>query len=372
MSDPIRVAVLGYGLAGRVFHCPFLTAVPGLELAAIMQRHGDAAAEIYPQARILRSPEEALADPTLDLVVIATPNDTHAPLALAALATGKHVIVDKPLAPTSAAIAELIAAAKQSGKLLIPFHNRRWDGDFLTLQQVLATGELGRLAKVISHWDRFRPAPRPGAWREAPGDAHGLLQDLGPHLLDQALALFGLPQRLTGSVRRDRDGSATEDAFDIILEYDRPGGHRLLFACHSTMLAADPAPRFRVHGTAGSFTKCGLDPQEAHLVADGRHPPQLGSSVPWISEPESAWGTLTLAPDPIHHPAALTRTPVPTLEGDYRLFYANVRDALRGTAKPAVTALDAWRIARLIELARESSQQARTLPVNLQPEPQNS
>ena len=369
MNDPIRVAVLGYGLAGRVFHCPFVSAVPGLELAAIVQRTGNTAAEIYPLARILRSADEAIAAPTIDLIIVGTPNDTHESLALAALKAGKHVVVDKPLAPTSAAIRALMDAARDAGKLLIPFQNRRWDGDFLTLQQLLAENKLGRIAKVISHWDRFRPAPRVGTWKEAAGDAHGLLQDLGPHLLDQALALFGTPQRLTASVRRDRDRSDIEDAFDIVLEFDgakgQPAGHTLLFACHSTMIAADAAPRFRVHGTSGSFTKFGLDPQEAHLVADGRHPPTLGSSIPWLSEPEADWGVLTLAADPVNHPADLTRTRVPTLTGDYRLFYADVRDAIQGIAKPAVTAADAWRVARLIELARESSRDRRTVPVDL-------
>ena len=372
-QESIRVAVLGYGLAGRVFHCPFVSAVPGLELAAIVQRtppSGESAAQIYPMAKILRSAEEAFADPSIDLIIVGTPNDTHESLTEAALAAGKHVVVDKPMAPTSAGVRNLMTAAQNAGKLLIPFQNRRWDGDFLTVKHVLDGGKLGRIAKVISHWDRFRPAPRAGTWKESAGDAHGLLQDLGPHLLDQAMALFGTPQRLTASVRRDRDHSEIEDAFDIVLEYDRPGqsgqaGHTLRYACHSTMIAADAAPRFRVHGTSGSFTKSGLDPQEAHLVADGRHPPQLGSSVPWLSEPESDWGTLTTAADPIDKPAELTRTHIPTLDGDYRLFYANVRDALRGTAKPAVTAADAWRVARLIELARESSRERRTLTVDL-------
>ncbi len=377
MSDPIRVAVIGYGLAGRVFHCPFVSAIPGLSLEAVVQRHGNEAAETFPTARILRTPEAAFNDPAIDLVIIATPNETHEPLARAALAAGKHVVVDKPLAPSSAAILSLAELAKTAGKLLIPFHNRRWDGDFLTLQQLLHQEKLGRVVKVISHWDRFRPTPREGTWKEHAGDAHGLLQDLGPHLLDQALTLFGLPQRLTASIRKDRDGSEIEDAYDITLTYDRTttaarpalaGAPQptdtLLYECHATMIAADAAPRFQVHGTRGSFTKCGLDPQEAHLVADGRHPPTLGSSVPWIEDPEKSWGTLTLAPDP-RQPAILTHERLPTLQGDYRLFYAGVRDAILGNVAPPVTAIDAVRVARLIELARQSSQEARTLDVRL-------
>ncbi len=381
MHDPIRVAVLGYGLAGRVFHCPFVSAVPGLHLEVIMQRHTEGAAEIYPQARVVRTPEAVFADPAVDLVIVATPNDTHEEFAHAALLAGKHVVVDKPVAPSSAAVLALAEAARTAGKHLIPFHNRRWDGDFLTLQQLLREDRLGRIVKVISQWDRFRPTPRESTWKEQPGPAHGILQDLGPHLLDQALTLFGLPQRITASVRHDRAGSEIEDAFDLVLSYDLPSTtalpatlhpaaappfHAMQFECHATMIAADAAPRFQVHGTTGSYTKCGIDPQEAHLVADGRHPPQLNSSVPWIAESESAWGTLTLAPDP-RQPAVLTRTPQPTRMGDYRLFYAAVRDALLGTAPPPVTAIDAYRLARLIELARESSQARRTLDIDFAP-----
>lgn len=370
MSEPIRVAVLGFGLAGRVFHCPFVSAIPGLELAAIVQRKGDEAAEAYPQARVLRSADDALADQTIDLVVVGTPNETHETLALAALRAGKHVVVDKPMAASSAGAATLIRAARDAGKQLFPFHNRRWDGDFLTIRTLLAEGRLGRLAAVHSQWDRFRPVPRAHTWKEADNDANGLLQDLGPHLLDQALALFGLPQRLTASVRREREGTKIEDAFDILLEFDRPAAagtaaHTLRYTCGSTMIAADAAPRFRVNGTSGSYSKCGVDPQEAHLVADGRHPPRFGSSVPWISEPEAAWGTLTLAAEPANRPAELTRATLPTQEGDYRFFYAGVRDAILGAAPAPVGALDAWRVARLIELARESSRLRQTVEMDL-------
>lgn len=382
MPETVRVAVLGYGLAGRVFHCPFVSAVPGLSLEVIMQRHGDGAEELYPQARIVRSPEEIFTDPKIDLVIVATPNDTHETYARAALEAGKHVVVDKPVAPSSAGALALAEAARNAGKHLIPFHNRRWDGDFLTVQHLLQEEKLGRIVKIVSHWDRFRPLVREATWKEQPGLAHGILQDLGPHLLDQALVLFGIPQKLTASVRRDRAGSAIEDAFDLTLSYSvhsgtalaassNPAlaaslGYTLQYECHASMIAADAAPRFRVHGTHGSYAKCGLDPQEAHLVADGRHPPQLGSSVPWIEEPESLWGHLTTAPDP-RQPATLSRTPFPTRMGDYRLFYAGVRDALLHDAPVPVTAIDAYRVARLIELARESSELGRTVDVDLSP-----
>jgi scyllo-inositol 2-dehydrogenase (NADP+) len=365
---PIRAAVLGYGLAGRIFHCPFISAVPGLELAAIAfrseesaQRNGDFVAAAYPAARILRSFDDAFADPAIDLIVVATPNETHFSLAAQALRAGKHVVVDKPLTGTSAEARELITLATQQGKLLAPFHNRRFDGDFLTLRKLIADATLGRIVHISSHFDRFRPVQRVGSWKESAGQANGLLFDLGPHLVDQAIALFGAPQAITASVRFDRDVTAIDDAFDLILDYDL-AGHTLRYECHATMIAAENAPRFHANGTQGSFVKYGLDPQETALK-DGARPPQLGDPSNWLGESEPAWGTLTIAPDPAE-PTQLQHTKLPTLHGDYRLFYASVRDAILGTAPLAIPAEDAFRTIKLLELALQSSHRQRTLPVD--------
>jgi predicted dehydrogenase len=362
-NTPIRTAVLGYGLAGRVFHCPFVAAVPGLELAAIVVKSPEraaAAAAAYPKARTVATAAEVFADPAIDLIVVGTPNDTHVELATAALHAGKHVVVDKPMAGSSAAARALITLATAQGKLLAPFHNRRLDGDFLTVRKLLTEGSLGRVTQVISHYDRFRPLQRPNTWKES-GAGNGLLFDLGPHLVDQAIALFGAPTHITASVRRDRDQTDIEDAFDIAFDYTY-NNHSLRYECSATMLAADPAPRFRVHGTHGSYTKTGLDPQEAALLG-GARPPQLGSQEPWLPEPESAWGTLTLATERTE-PVQLERTKFPTVTGDYRRFYANVRDAIRGDAPLAIPAEDAFRTIRLLELAFQSSAEARTLPID--------
>jgi scyllo-inositol 2-dehydrogenase (NADP+) len=361
MSLPIRTAVLGYGFAGRIFHSPFISAVPGLELSAIVQRHGDNAAGDYPKARILRSVEEAFADPAIDLIVVATPNETHFDLAKAALKAGKHVVIDKPFAASSAQARELITLATQQGKVIAPFHNRRFDGDFVTLRKIVAEGTLGRITQVISHYDRYRPVQRTGSWKEAGGGANGLLFDLGPHLVDQALALYGSPKFITASVRTERDVSLIEDAFDIVLDFELGGERSLRYECHSTMIAAEAAPRFRVHGTHGSFLKYGLDVQEAALLA-GARPPQLGSQEPWLPEPEAAWGTLALAPNPAE-PTQIVRRKVPTEVGDYRHFYASVRDAILGVSPLKIPAEDAYRTIRLLELALQSSEQKRTLAV---------
>jgi len=362
-KQPVKAAVIGFGLAGRVFHAPFISAVPGLQLSAIVQRSGDEAAKAYPATKILRSVEEALASDA-DLIVVGTPNETHFPLAKQALEAGKHVVVDKPVAATSEEVLTLAKLAAEKHLVFAPYHNRRWDGDFLTIKALLLQHALGRLTTFESHFDRFRPIPRPGTWKEAGNPANGMLFDLGPHLIDQALALFGPPQSLTASVRTDREDSAIEDAFDIALHYPK-----LMAYCRATMIAADPSPRFLLHGTGGSFRKYGLDPQEPALVAGAKVPrlPENGRATDeWLHEDPNLWGMLTLAPDPAD-PRTLITHEVQTEPGDYRGFYVSVRDAILGTAPLAVTPEAAYRTIRLLELARESSESGRTLPVEFTP-----
>ena len=357
----VGVGVIGFGLAARVFHCPFVSAVPGLTLRAIAQRQGGEAAAAYPEARIVRSVADLLEDPAVQLVVVATPNETHYDLAAQALRAGKHVVIDKPFAATSEQAGALIELARAKGLVLAPFHNRRWDGDFLTLKQVLAGGALGRVVTLESHFDRFRPVLREGTWKEAGNPANGLLFDLGPHLVDQAVALFGVPKTIWASVRRDRDGSAIEDAFDICLGFSHKNGARLTVWCRSSMLACEASPRFLVHGTRGSFRKFGVDPQEPALLAGARLP-RLGEPGEWLREDESLWGTLTVAPRPAE-PAILVRETVPTELGDYRGYYANVRDAVLGVAELEVAPEAGFAVIKLLEMARESSESGRVLSI---------
>ena len=357
----VGVGVVGYGLGGRVFHAPFVSAVPGLRLVSIMQRKGDDAAKAYPTARIDRSVEDLLGDKEIELVVVSTPNETHFKLAKQALEAGKHVVIDKPFAATSEEALELGRLAKSKGLLVIPFHNRRWDGDFLTIKKLLAENAVGRLVTFESHFDRFRPTPRENTWKEAGNPANGMLFDLGPHLVDQVLALFGAPEKITASVRADRDETAIEDAFDITLHYPGKDGKGLLAHCRTSYLACINAPRFLLHGTKGSFLKFGLDPQEPALVG-GSKVPVLGSPEVWLQEPETAWGKLVVAPVP-SDPAMLVDKQIKTEAGDYRGFYANVRDAILGKAPLAVTPEDGYRLIKLLELARMSSAEERTLNV---------
>jgi predicted dehydrogenase len=357
MTEPIRVGVIGFGLAGRIFHTAVIQATPGLELAAVVQRSGDDAKKEYPEAHQARSIEELLADPGIRLVVIATPSYSHYDLAKQCLHEQRNVVIDKPFTLKSEEAAELIRTARHRKLLLAAYQNRRWDGHFRTLRSVIKGGELGRLVSFESHFDRFRPAPRRDVWRESGGPGGGTLFDLGPHLIDEALTLFGAPDTITASVRVEREHAAVDDAWDILLEYEHP--YRFTAALRATLTACAPGPRYVVHGTKGSFTKWGLDPQEDQLKA-GMRPDAPGFG----EEPESAWGELKLCSE---SGPAIRR--VKTERGDYRGFYENVRDVLLGKAELEVKPEQAWRTTRLIELARESSGQGRRLKVDFSAQP---
>jgi scyllo-inositol 2-dehydrogenase (NADP+) len=343
MAKDIRVGVIGFGLAGQIFHTVVIAETPGLELAAIVQRSGDEAAKTYPGVQICRSIEEMLNDNSIQLAVVATPSYSHFENALECLNAGRNVLIDKPFTLTSIEAEPLIEEARKRGVLVTAYQNRRWDGDFITLKQVLASGSLGRVVSYESHFDRFRDAPRPDVWRESGGPGGGILFDLGPHLIDEATTLFGDPESVWADVRIDRDGGAVDDAFDVLLKFN--GVTALL---RSTLTAAKPGPSFVVHGTKGSFVKYGLDPQEDALKAGAKF-----SDPGFGEEPESQWGVLHIAGQP---PRKLKTAP-----GDYRGLYANVRDAILGKAKLEVTPEQAWRTTRLIELARESSGEGRRI-----------
>ena len=352
MTEPIRAAVIGFGNGGRTFHTAFISAVPGLQLAAIVQRKGDEAALAYPNAKIYRSVEELLADDSIQLVSVTTSNQTHFELGRQCLLAGKHTVIDKPFTVTSAEAAELIAIARERKLVLSAFQNRRWDGDFRTVRDLISRGVLGRIVVFESHYDRFRQEIRLDTWKEGGLPSGGQLYDLGTHIIDQALALFGAPDTITADIRVERQGALNEDAFDIRLGYIGETEKNLTVWLRSTMTAAIPGPRFSLHGSQGSFVKFGIDPQEDAIKAGG-----IIGSPGWGEEPESEWGRLSLADG--------SQSRVRSEAGDYRGYYANIRDAILGDAPIAVPATDAWRTARIIELARQSSAEGRTLPVKL-------
>jgi len=343
----VRVGLVGFGLAGQSFHAPIIRSVPGLELACILERSGSLSQQKYPEVRIVRTLEDLLADDQIRLCVIATPNASHFDLAQRCLLAGRDVVIDKPFATNSSDALQLVELAEKNRRLLTVYQNRRLDGDFLTVRKLLAAETLGRVVAYTSHYDRFRPILKENAWRERPEPGSGILFDLGAHLFDQALVLFGRPLAISADVFSERKGSQVDDAFDVRFEY--PEMHAYLRA---SMMACAPGPRFVLHGTKCSFVKYGMDPQEALLR--GGDPP---GGPHWGEEPESDWGTLT-HPDGDSRPTEKIRTEA----GDYRQFYANVRDAITEGKPLAVPPREALRNVRAIELVQQSSHERRTIP----------
>ena len=327
----IRVGLAGYGLAGATFHAPLIRACTRMELSGVLTSR---------EAPLAVSTLSELLDRS-DLIVVATPNATHYEIARAALESGKHVAVDKPFTATVAEADELIALARQQSGMLTFFHNRRWDADFLTVRSVLP--RLGEVQLFEAHWDRFRPAIREG-WKEVPNEGTGVSADLGSHLIDQALQLFGTPDSLQADLSIQRPNARVDDYFQLILHY---GSMRAVLS--ASTLVADARPRFAVHGTAGSFVKLGLDVQEQQLK-DGLHPisPDFGI------DPEPAWLTLPNG----------SRERIPTERGVYLDFYDRLAAALLGKSEVPVDPTEAREVMQIIELARMSAREGRRIELN--------
>jgi len=347
----IRTAVVGYGLAGSAFHAPVVDATDGMAVTAVVTRNperSDAARARYPGVHVVADFADLFRRPDeVDLVVIATPNRTHVSIALAAIEAGRAVVIDKPVAATAAEARRVRDAAVRRGLLVSVFHNRRWDGDALTLTQLLADGDLGRVHRFESRFERWRPQVNLGSWREQPDpdDAGGLLYDLGSHLIDQALRWFGPVTSVYAELRTVRPRAQVDD--DVFIALSHAGGTQShLWA---SAVAADLGPRFRVLGSAGSFVKYGLDVQEDALRAGGSP-----SDVGWGAEPETAWGQVGT---PGH-----TRT-VRTLPGAYQHYYEDLRDALRGHKPPPVTIAEAIDVIGIIEAAEQSARDGVTVGV---------
>lgn len=340
VSTPdLQVGLIGYGLAGSTFHAPLIAATPGLRLAAVVTGQDERAAQAtreYPGVTVVPAADLLWekAD-SLDLVVVAAPNRSHVPLSRAALRNGLPVVVDKPLAATAAAARDLIDEATRRNLMLSVFQNRRWDGDFLTLRRLLGDGALGNVLRFESRFERWRPVPKSG-WRElgAPEEAGGLLYDLGSHLIDQALHLFGPVGYVYAEVIRRRNGVQVDDDTFVALTHDSGVRSHLWMSS----VAARPAPRFRVLGSRAAYTKHGLDVQEAALRAGARP-----GSAAWGSEPPEHWGELGAGDE---------ASRIPTEPGAWPRFYAGVVRALREGAPPPVDARDSIAVLEVIEAAQ--------------------
>jgi scyllo-inositol 2-dehydrogenase (NADP+) len=351
----VKVGVIGFGLAGQAFHAAVIQGVAGMDLSCILERHGSLARETYPRVRVARSLDELLSDKTIQLCVIATPNDSHFDLAKACLLADRDVVVDKPLTPTLSQAQALTQLAAERGRLLTVYQDRRYDGEFRTLRKMIQAGTLGNIAEYEARFDRFRLESKPNAWRERPDHpAAGVLWDLGPHLIDQALVLFGEPQSITAAALRQRPISQIDDAFDVFLQYPS-----LRASLRARIIAYAPGPHLLVHGTKGTFIKIGMDPQEERLRS-GNFPRGTDWPADWGQEPEQLWGTLSLM--------GQTPTKVKTDRGDYRDFYANMRDAIEKGTPLEVPSEQFLRSTRAILLAHKSSREARTVRWDEAPE----
>jgi len=348
MAKKIITAIIGFGKAARVFHAPVILTLPEFRITKVVERHREESRKYIPGVEVVREADVLLKDDDIDLVVITTPNDTHFDLAGRALKAGKHVVVDKPFTTTSAHAAELNRLASRMNRTITCYQNRRWDGDFMTVKKLVESGSLGRIVVFESRFDRFRKERRGDAWREKPGEGSGVLFDLGPHLIDQALVLFGAPEMVTADIRVQRDDAVTDDSFELILHYDR-----LKVSLKAGMLVRAETPRFLLHGTSGSFIKYGMDPQENALI-EGRSP----NEPDWGAEPEHMWGKLDTEIDGMHYSGR-----VETIPGDYRGYYQNVADAIQGRSDPMVRPEDMELTIRIIERAFQSSEEKRTISI---------
>ncbi|NUR44869.1 MAG: oxidoreductase [Sphingomonas sp.] len=326
----IRAGLVGYGLAGSVFHAPLISACERMELAAVLTSR-DAPNRVASIDELIERS---------DMVVVASPNTTHFDLAKHALEAGRHVVVDKPLTVSVNEADQLIALATEQQRVLTVFHNRRWDSDYLTVRELLP--RLGELSLFEANWDRFRPQMKRG-WREQLEPGSGLFNDLGPHLIDQALQLFGMPEAVEAEIATQRPDAVVDDCFDVTLHYASRD-----ICLRASSLMATPRPRFAIHGTRGSFVKHGLDPQEAQLKAgvDPRSP-EYGI------DPQD--GTLARSDG--------TSERMPTKRGNYLAFYDAVAAAIHDGAPVPVAAQDARDGLMLIDLARRASELGQRLPV---------
>ncbi|MFA5974154.1 MAG: Gfo/Idh/MocA family oxidoreductase [Lentimicrobiaceae bacterium] len=343
----LNVGIVGFGLSGQVFHAPFIDVNPNFDLHTILTT-GTLASEKYPLANITSSYEELLANPEIDLVIICSPNSFHFSHASAALLAGKHVIVEKPFAVNSTEAKSLIEIANKSGKYVFPFHNRRWDSDFLTVKHIIAQGLLGKVVDYESRFDRFTPEILRAFWKYQQKEGGGTLFDLGIHLIDQAVSLFGAPEGVFARLFNQREGSVTDDSFDLKLVYPD-----LNVTLKASVFVKEPGPRFQVHGTKGSFVKYGLDSQEAQLKQNIK-PGTKGFGI----EPASQRGILNTG-----LLGKEFRGRYKTFPGDYMEFFNNVYSVIVDGAEMAIKPEEALLNIRIIEAAKKSHKEQAIIPL---------
>jgi len=342
----INAAVIGFGLSGKVFHAPFLFTHPGFILKKIVERHSDESKQIYPEIEVVKNYSELLQNPYLDMIVVGTPNTSHFEMTKDCLEAGKHVVVEKPFTALSVEGEKLIEISEKTGKKIFVFHNRRWDGDFLTIQKIVEENLLGDIVEYEAHFDRYAPIVDRFGWRDEPAPGSGILYDLGPHLIDQAIQLFGCPRSLFANIQKQRNSSLVDDYFELTLYYDH-----LKAILKAGMIVKDPGPRYIIHGINGSFIKYGIDPQE-EMLQQGFLP----AGDDWGAEEPEYWGLINMDLNGLQ-----IQGTIETECGNYHGFYDNVYDVLINNAEMAVKPQEASDVIRIIELAFESADKGKII-----------
>ena len=345
MKSPIKTGLIGYGLGGKCFHAPFIATLPQYELTSVVERRTNESQERYPWVKVVRSVDELLSDDSLELIVVTTPNNTHFPFAKQALLAGKNVVVDKPMTVTSAEALELIELAKQKNKTASVYQNRRYASDGRTIKKILDEKLLGDVFEFESQFNRFRPELK-SSWKETPVGGSGILYDLGAHLIDQALSLFGLPKTITADIRKQRPGTQADDYFDVRMNY---GFNKVIMK--AGMLVREQGPRYMIHGTKGSFIKYGDDPQDTDARA-GKMP----TDPQWGLETEDSYGLLHTEIN-----GSIIKKRIPSEKGDFGIYYQNLADSLLNGTPLKEKPEHGYNVVKLIELAMESHKQQRTI-----------
>lgn len=347
MTKPVNTALLSYGMSGEVFHAPLLMAHSGFALSSVVQRKSVSANLHYPSIKVVRTVEEVFQDSSIELVIVNTPNETHFPFAMKALEAGKHVVVEKPFTVTVKEADELINLSKKKNKILTAFQNRRWDGDFLTLKKVIEENMVGTIVEFEAHYDRFRNYIEPNTWKEEEGIGKGILYNLGSHMLDQVLDLFGMPDEVDARVGTQRPGGKVDDFYDIRIQYKK--FHVIV---KSSYLVREQGPRYILHGTEGSFiTSSGIDPQEQALKEK-----KIPGSVGWGMLDKESWGKLNSTINGLHVDGKIE-----TIPGNYMGFYNNLYEVIREDKPLAVKPEQARDVIILIEAAYESNRQRKAI-----------
>jgi scyllo-inositol 2-dehydrogenase (NADP+) len=346
MDDIIKVGLVGYGIGGEYFHAPIINAVPKLKLTDVVERHKQKSKERYPSVKVIKNFDDLLKDQHIRLIVITTPNWFHFEMALKALQAGKHVVVDKPFTVTSKEADTLIELAQQKNLILSVYQNRRFDGDFLTVKKIIENNWVGKVKKFEVCFDRFRPEVKQDSWRENGRQGSGVLYDLAPHLIDQALNLFGLPQTIKADVKTERERAKSDDCFEIELKYPE-----VTVVLKAGMLVEKATPHFVLTGDMGTYTRFGLDPQEETLKKGG-----APGANNWGHEPSGRWGFLDSKA-----PGLKYYGKIETLPGCYQAYYQNVYNAIKGEEELIVKPEEARNVIRIIELALKSSKEKKAV-----------